>query len=124
MAYVERVLRDGTVVVSEDNMNRTFMWRRIPKGAHYPRAFIRYPRSNGSVSGRLTSVKADDGRLTIEGSAGEPDRQGRAVRYEVTVGAPRSGQPIDRYRFESPHFVFRHWRSTRVTGDTRCTCTG
>ncbi len=119
VAYVERVLRNGTVVVSEDNMNRAFSWRKIPKGRHYPQRFIRYPRSDGSVSGRLTAASAADGRVTVEGSASEPDRPGAPVRYLVTIGAPRDGEPVDRFEFSTAHFVFRWWRSTEVTGQHR-----
>lgn len=119
VAYVEKVLRNGTVVISEDNMNKTFMWRKIPKGGHYPQAFIRYPVSDGSVSGRLTSAKVSSQVLTVEGSASEPDRLGRAVRYEVTIGAPRTGSPLERYQFETPYFIFRQWRPTQVTGQHR-----
>lgn len=119
VAYVEKVLRNGTVVISEDNMNKTFMWRKIPKGKHYPQAFIRYPRSDGSVSGRLTSATTSNQVLTIEGSASEPDRPGQPVRYQVTIGAPRTGSPLESYRFETPHFIFRQWRPSQVTGEHR-----
>ncbi|GAA2076384.1 hypothetical protein GCM10009821_14550 [Aeromicrobium halocynthiae] len=119
VAYVEKVLRNGTVVVSEDNMDRTFAWRRIPKGAHYPQVFIRYPRSDGSVSGRLDAASARDGVVTIEGSASEPDRPGRPVRYLVTIGAPRESEPMEQFEFSTAYFVFRWWRPSEVTGQHR-----
>ncbi|WP_164739585.1 hypothetical protein, partial [Xanthomonas arboricola] len=72
-----------------------------------------------SVSGRLTGAQFDDGRLTIEGSASEPDRLGHPVRYLVTVGGPREAEPIDQFEFSTAYFVFRSWRPTVASGQHR-----
>lgn len=119
VAVVERVRADGSIVVSEDNMNRTFMWRIVRRGSQWPSGFVRYPTSDGSPSGALLSMNADGGVVTVRGSASEPDRWGRGVRYTVALGAPLDRGPAETFSFTSSYYTFRWTRTVLVRGPLR-----
>lgn len=59
VAYVEQVLANGTVVVSEDNWRGDFHWKEYSKGDRYPTGFIHYSLGqyrNSIVKGTGDSV--------------------------------------------------------------------
>lgn len=119
VAIVERVRSDGSIVVSEDNMNRTFMWRVVRRGSGWPSGFIRYPTSDGSPSGVLESLSASGGVMTVKGAASEPDRWGHSIRYTVAIGAPLDRGPAETFSFTSSYYRFS-WRKTlQVRGPVR-----
>lgn len=119
VAVVERVRADGSIVVSEDNMNRTFMWRTVRRGSGWPSGFIRYPTSDGSPSGVLESLEATDGMVAVRGAASEPDRWGRPVAYTVALGAPLDRAPAETFTFSSAYFRFSWRRTVQVRGELR-----
>lgn len=123
VAIVERVRKDGSIVVSEDNMNATFMWRVVRRGSGWPSGFIRYPSSDGSPSGVLTSMRADDGVVRVTGAASEPDRWGAPLDYTVALGAPLDApngvQPVETFSFSTAFYQFRWLRTVRTRGPVR-----
>lgn len=119
VAIVERVRKDGSVVVSEDNMNRTFLWRIVRKGSGWPSGFIRFPTSDGSPAGVLEGFEAADGIVTVRGSASEPDRWGRALTYTVALGAPLDAGPTETFTFSTAYYRFTWRRTVDTRGPVR-----
>lgn len=119
VAVVERVRRDGSIVVSEDNMNRTFMWRVVRRGPQWPSGFVRYPTSDGSPSGVLESFSAQDGKITVRGVASEPDRAGQPIDYTVSLGAPLGRGPVETYSFSTAFHRFSWLKTVRTRGTVR-----
>ena len=119
VAYVEAVL-PGAVVVSEDNFNGDFRWRLITtvEGA-WPSGFIHYPASDGSPSGVFTSVTSPSaGELDFWGSAADPDVQGGARTYQVSLGGPRGTPGVETYTFETEFFRFHRINYVATRGPT------
>lgn len=116
VAIVERVRKDGSIVVSEDNMNKTFAWRSVRKGSSWPSGFVRYPTSDGSPSGRLDGTSAGDGTVSVRATASEPDRWAHPVTYLVTVGAPRGEDPVESFTFTTSYYSMQWTRSVKAQG--------
>lgn len=123
VAIVERVRADGSIVVSEDNMNGTFMWRVVRRGSAWPSGFVRYPTSDGSPSGLLESMRSEDGKVSVSGMASEPDRWGKEVDYTVALGAPLDAangvRPVETFSFSTVYYKFTWRRTVQTRGPVR-----
>lgn len=121
VAYVEAVRKDGSIIVSEDNMNHAFSWRKVTKGRGWPSGFIHFPRSDGSPFGAVTSMKSDDGRLDFWFSASDPDAFNKALRYEVIVDDHDDETKDDSWTFTSDVFVNHRIRTVQARGKVTVT---
>lgn len=91
VAYVERVRRDGSIVISHDNWNNTFVVTRLKRrSSTWPTGFIRYRRSDGSPTGRLTSVGVAEGRLQVTGFLTDPDVTSGRTSARIAVAWGRT----------------------------------
>ena len=118
VAYVERVRADGSILVSEDNMNQAFSWRRVSKGKGWPSGFIQFPTSDGSPSGKVMGLTADDGRLDLWTAASDPDAFGRPVRYEVVLDGNLDDADAERFTFTTELFLSHRIKSVDARGET------
>lgn len=117
VAYVEKVNKNGTIVISEDNLNGTFRWRTIKKSS--PSGFIRFPTSNGSPSGKMLYAKsAGSGKISFSGTAGEWDVPSGDRQYLVSVGGPRGTAGAETFTFSSPYFRFVRLKTLATRGQT------
>ena len=121
VAYVEQVMSDGSVLVSEENLSADFRWRRITRGTGWPSGFIHYPRSNGSPSGVFTSVTSVvAGQIDFWGTSMDPD--GGSIltpKYLVTLGGPRGTAGIESFTFTTSYFSFHRIKGVAKRGSTR-----
>jgi surface antigen len=86
VGYVERVNRNGSIVLSHDNWNKTFVVTRLKRrSTMWPTGFIRYAASDGSPAGTLRSVGSAGRQLTIAGSLTDPDAAVGSTSAVVTV---------------------------------------
>jgi surface antigen len=120
VAYVEAVRPDGSIVISEDHLGGTFMWRRLtPGGSAWPSGFIEFPESDGSPAGKVLWAKpAGSGAIRFSATAGEPDVESGQRRYLVTVGGPRGTAGAESFEFTTPYFRFIRLKSLRTRGTT------
>jgi surface antigen len=119
VAYVERVRADGSIDISEDNLNGTFRWRHVSRGGGWPTSFIHYPKSDGSPLGTFTSVdSATSGQVDLWASSGEPDAL-LAPGYLVTIGGPRGTAGVESFSFGTSYFRFHRIKTVRTRGETR-----
>lgn len=119
VAYVEQVMADGSVLVSEDNLTGDFRWRRITRGTGWPSGFIHHPRSNGSPSGVFTSVSSTvAGQIDFWGTSMDPDGGLLAPTYLVTLGGPRGTAGIESFTFSTPYFTFHRIKNVVKRGST------
>ncbi|MET0446932.1 MAG: CHAP domain-containing protein [Aeromicrobium sp.] len=120
VAYVEKVNKNGSIVISEDHLGGTFVWRTLSKKSRsWPSGFIRFPRSNGSPSGKMLFAKPDgSGRIRFSGTAGEWDVPGGQHKYVVTVGGPRGAAGVETFTFSSPYFRFERLKTLQTRGRT------
>lgn len=114
VAVVEDVASSGDLVtVSDDNATGDFGWRVFQhtgrKDTAYPKAFIRFPRSDGSPLGRLTSVTSpgrDQLRITASGS--DPDTYGASLTVVATIDGRRTARKRTQITFRpTPFFDFQ-----------------
>ncbi|WP_332662838.1 CHAP domain-containing protein [Aeromicrobium sp.] len=120
VAYVEQVMSDGSVLVSEDNLNGDFRWRHMTRGTGWPSGFIHYPRSNGSPSGVFTSVSAAvAGQIDFWGTSSDPDGGSLlSPSYLVTLGGPRGAAGIESFTFSTAYFTFHRIKAVATRGST------
>lgn len=120
VAYVEEVRPDGSILISEDHLRGTFMWRRLTKkGDAWPSGFIRFRESDGSPAGKMLWAKpAGDGTIRFSGTAGEPDVPAGDRAYEVSVGAPRGTAGAESFTFSTPFFRFERVKTLQTRGRT------
>ena len=119
VAYVEQVLSDGSILISEDNFTGDFRWRSVSRGAGWPTGFIHYPESNGSPSGVFTSVSADvAGQLDFWGTSSDPDGGILSPTYLVTLGGPRGTPGVEAFTFSTPYFNFHRIKTVSTRGPT------
>ncbi|WP_162246457.1 CHAP domain-containing protein [Aeromicrobium sp. Root495] len=118
VAYVEQVRADGSILVSEDNMNQAFSWRRVVRGKGWPSGFLHFPTSDGSPSGKVTSVAADGGRLDLWTAASDPDAFGRPVRYEVVLDGALDDPEAERFTFTTGFFLSHRIKTVAARGST------
>ena len=115
VAYVEQVYPNGTIRISEDNYKGDFQWKTITPGSTYPNLFIRFPQSDGSAWGKVSSVKKSTAtvkgrrvyRLTVKGWATESDNAGGSRLLpswngprDTTASGVRTGSPTSPIRRE------------------------
>lgn len=120
VAYVEAVRKDGSIVISEDHLGGTFMWRTLRRSStSWPSGFIQFPTSDGSPAGKMLWATPDgSGRIRFSGTAGEWDVPSGQHQYEVTVGGPRGTAGVETFSFSSPYFRFERLKTLRTRGDT------
>jgi len=120
VAYVEDVRPDGSIVVSEDHLGGTFMWRVLRKnGSAWPSGFIQFPDSDGSPSGKILWARsAGGGAVRFQGTAGEPDVDAGQRRYLVTVGGPRGAAGVESFEFGTSFFRFERLKTLATRGRT------
>jgi hypothetical protein len=120
VAYVEEVRPDGSIVVSEDHLGGTFMWRVLSKnGRAWPSGFIRFPDSDGSPSGTLLWARpGGPGKIRFSGTAGEPDVDAGQRSYLVTVGGPRDAPEVESFEFRTSFFRFERLKTLSTRGRT------
>jgi len=120
VAYVEQVRPDGSIVVSEDNLGGTFMWRVLKRnGGAWPSGFIQLPDSDGSPSGRMLWARsAGSGKIGFSATAGEPDVGAGQRSYLVTVGGPRGAVGVETFAFRTPYFRFERIKTLSTRGRT------
>lgn len=119
VAYVERVYSNGSIDISEDNLDGTFRWRRVSPGGGWPSAFIHYPASDGSPLGTFTSVTADTaGQVDFRGISSDPDGGLLAPSYLVTLGGPRDAEGVESFTFSTGYFSFRRIKTVKRRGPT------
>lgn len=119
VAYVEQVMPDGSVLISEDNLGGDFRWRKVTRGTGWPSGFIHYPESNGNPFGVFDSVSADvAGKIDFWGTSSDPDGGILDPTYLVTLGGPRGTPGIESFTFSTPYFTFHRIRSVSTRGPT------
>lgn len=120
VAYVEDVLSDGSIVVSEDNLNGDFHWvQRSPGGTGWPSGFIHYPQSDGSPAGIFSALSSTVvGQIDFRGSASDPDVPGQPVDYLVTLGGARDDPTAEQFWFTTSYFNFHQIRNVHTRGWT------
>lgn len=120
VAYVEAVRKDGSIVVSEDNLGGSFRWRKIKKSSRSsPSGFIHFPSSDGSPAGTMLWARPEaPGKIRLSGTAGEWDVPTGQRRYTVSVGGPRGTAGAETFTFSSPFFRFERVRTLSTRGAT------
>jgi surface antigen len=120
VAYVEAVRRDGSIVISEDHLGGTFMWRVLKrKGRAWPSGFIHFKDSDGSPSGTVLWARGEGGgALRLSATADEPDVEAGQRQYLVTVGGPRETPRVESIRFSTEFFRFERLATLRARGAT------
>lgn len=118
VAMVERVNKDGSVTVSEDNLDGDFDWRTVSRGGSFPSGFIRFPQSNGSPRGFIKSVENENGKVTVFAYGDEADSQDRASTVLISWGGPRNGTGTIQQNSSRPlmgsWYVYRTFASGQV----------
>ena len=123
VAYVEEVLADGSVVLSEDNLTGDFDWRHLTRSSGWPSGFIHYPQSDGSPLGTFDSVTSPiAGQLDFWGTSSDPDGMLLVVpvapSYLVTLGGPRGTPGVESFTFSTPYFNFHRTKGVATRGPT------
>ncbi len=120
VAYVEAVRSNGSIVISEDHLGGTFMWRVLRKSSSaWPSGFIRFPESDGSPEGAFHWLRPDGvGRIRLSATSGDPDAPAGARRYLVTVGGPRGAAGVETFTFRTRHFRFERLKTLSTRGTT------
>jgi hypothetical protein len=119
VAYVEQVMSDGSILVSEDNLGGDFDWRKLTRGTGWPSGFIHYPRSNGSPQGVFTSVSSPvAGQIDFWATSADPDSVLLEPGYLVTLGGPRGTPGVETFTFTSPYFTFHRIKTVKTRGKT------
>lgn len=119
VAYVEQVLADGSIVISEDNLSGDFRWRHVTRGTGWPSGFIHYPVSNGNPYGVFDSVTANiAGQIDFWGTSSDPDGGIIAPSYLVTLGGPRGTPGVESFTFSTPYFQFHRIKTVSTRGPT------
>lgn len=118
VAYVEQVRSDGSIVISEDHLGGTFMWRVLKrKGRAWPSGFIRFKDGDGSPSGTVLWGRGEGaGVVRLSATASEPDVERGQRSYLVSVGAPMGTPGAETYRFSSEFFRFERYSTLRTRG--------
>lgn len=107
VAYVERVYKDGSVLVSEDNYKGTFYYTRYYKGHKlFPSSFLRFKKSSGSPVGKVSSATVDGHMARVEAWHSEADTKDGAVGL-VSFGGPRGTAGTVEVR--TSRSVLGHW---------------
>lgn len=107
VAYVERVYKDGSVLVSEDNYRGTFYFTRYYKGHKlWPSSFLRFKKSSGSPVGRVTTTKTAGRLVSVHAWQSESDSKSGAVGL-VSFGGPRGTAGTVQVR--TSRKVLGHW---------------
>jgi surface antigen len=120
VAYVEAVRPDGSVVISEDHLGGTFMWRVLKrKGGAWPSGFIHFRESDGSPAGSLLWARGEGGgQVRLSGTASEPDVEAGQRSYLVSVGGPMGTPGVESYRFSTEFFRFERYTTLATRGPT------
>ncbi|MFC5679283.1 CHAP domain-containing protein [Aeromicrobium endophyticum] len=120
VAYVEAVRKDGSIVISEDHLGGTFMWRVLKrKGGAWPSGFIHFKDSDGSPSGKVLWARGEGrGAVRLSATANEPDVPAGQRDYLVTVGGPRETPGVESFRFSTEFFRFERLATLRSRGAT------
>ena len=123
VAYVEQVLADGSVVLSEDNLTGDFDWRYLTRGTGWPSGFIHYPQSDGAPYGRFESVTSPvAGQLDFWATSSDPDGFLLILpvdpSYLVTLGGPRGTPGVESFTFSTPYFNFHRTKAVKTRGPT------
>ena len=120
VAYVEAVRKDGSILVSEDNLGGTFTWRKLAKSStSWPSGFIHFKASNGSPSGTMLWARSDaPGTIKLSGTAGEWDVPAGDRQYLVSVGGPRGTAGAESFTFGTPFFRFERLKTVATRGST------
>ena len=85
VAIVENVATNGSwVQVSEVTQAGAFRTVKY-SGPDAPRAYLRFARTSGSPTGKVTSVRATPTAVTVNGFASDPDAYDTGVRIRITV---------------------------------------
>ena len=122
VAYVERTYADGSFDVSEDSFNGDFGWRHVKKKeAGWPSGFISFPQSDGTPSGRLTSLTSPrKDTLDLWGWGSDPEAMGRSTTILLSVGGPRTSRAARTYTTSTTYFRFhRILRSSSMPSGRR-----
>ena len=120
VAYVEAVLLNGVVLVSEDNLNGEFRWRLMTRlDDTWPSGFIHYPASDGSPAGDFTEATSPAaGTLDFWGSSMDPDATDANRTYLVSLGGPRGTPGAETFTFQSEWFRFHRYHYVGTRGPT------
>ncbi|MCW2831546.1 MAG: hypothetical protein JWP31_2238 [Aeromicrobium sp.] len=120
VAYVEAVLTDGSMLVSEDNLGGLFRWRLVTRLAgSWPSGFIHYPESDGSPTGELLSASSPlAGQIDFWGTSDDPGAPAGSRSYLVTLGGPRGASGIETFRFQSEWSRFHRIQNVATRGAT------
>jgi surface antigen len=118
VAYVEAVRSDGSIVISEDHLGGTFMWRVLKrKGSAWPSGFISFADNDGSPAGKVLWARGEGaGVVRLSGTASEPDVEAGARNYLVTVGAPIGTPGVESFRFSTEFFRFERYTTLATRG--------
>ncbi len=118
VAYVEAVLSDGSILVSEDNLTGDFKWERFGRdGIGWPSGFIHYPESDGTPVGTFKSVSSPSaGVLDFWGTGSDPDLYAAAMTYVVSLGGPRDDPAAEQFTFLTPYLTFHQIRYPKTRG--------
>ena len=120
VAYVEAVRSDGSIVISEDHLGGTFMWRVLKrKGSAWPSGFIHFKDTDGSPSGSVLWARGEgNGVVRLSATADEPDVEAGQRNYLVTVGGPVGTPGVESYRFSTEFFRFERYTTLKTRGTT------
>ncbi|GAA2518995.1 CHAP domain-containing protein [Rarobacter incanus] len=97
VAYVERVVSNDEVIISEDNWSGDFHWKRIKRASSvWPSGFLHFTAdAAGNPTGALDAATSPvRGQIRVTGWAVDPDSAGAAVGIRVVVGAPAGGAGV------------------------------
>ena len=121
VAYVEAVRPDGSIVISEDHLGGTFMWRVLKRnGRAWPSGFIHFAENDGSPAGSMLWARGDGaGVVRLSGTASEPDVVAGQRNYLVTIGGPVGTPGVETFRFSTGYFRFERFATVSTRGATQ-----
>ena len=120
VAYVEAVRSDGSIVISEDHLGGSFMWRVLKrKGGAWPSGFIHFRDTDGSPAGAMLWARGEgNGVVRLSATANEPDVEAGQRSYLVSVGGPRGTVGAESFTFGTPFFRFERLKTVAARGST------
>ena len=103
--YVERVVSDDEIIVSEDNWGGTFHWRRVARASSWPSGFIHFATTPPVTSGTTSPQGVVDrawsptpGQVSVSGWAVDTDALKTALAVSVSVGGKAGARGAESHR--------------------------
>lgn len=119
VAYVERVVSDDEIIISEDNWNGNFHWRRITRDSYWPSGFIHFGAastgSDSTIDGASPEGEMDRawtptaGRVSVTGWAFDADAATQPLAMSVSIGGKIGAVGAETHRIGTAN-----WKNTEV----------